>query len=53
MVNNSTNINHTNNYLSPKFIEHKQKIRTHDVGNPSTVLRQHYIMPKLNQLMGS
>jgi len=25
MVNNSTNINKTNNYLSPQIIEHKKK----------------------------
>jgi hypothetical protein len=25
MVNNSTNINKTNNHISPQFIEHKNK----------------------------
>jgi len=33
MVNNSTNINKSNNYLSPQIIEHK-KITTNDIGNP-------------------
>jgi hypothetical protein len=34
MVNNSTNINKTNNYLSHELIEHEKKIATYDVGNP-------------------
>jgi hypothetical protein len=32
MVNNSTNMNTTNNYLSPQIFEHK-KTTTRDVGN--------------------
>jgi len=32
IVNNFTNINKTNNHLSPKLIVHK-KITTYDVGN--------------------
>jgi hypothetical protein len=36
MVNNSTNINKTNNHLSPQFIEHKKD----EVGNTGPVLEQ-------------
>ena len=32
MVNNSTNMNTTNNYLTPQIFEHK-KTTTRDVGN--------------------
>ena len=34
MVNNSTNINKTNNYLSPNTIEQKKDTTINDVGNP-------------------
>ena len=34
MVNNSTNINKTNNHLSPSLNEHKKGTTTYDVGNP-------------------
>ena len=36
MVNNSTNINKTNNHLSSELTEHKKKrgITTYDIGNP-------------------
>jgi hypothetical protein len=34
MVNNSTNINKTNNQLSPNIIEYKNKATTCDFGNP-------------------
>ena len=40
MVNSSTNINKTNNHLSPQFTEHKKKHTTYDVGNPSPSLRR-------------
>ena len=40
MVNSSTNINKTNNHLSPQFTEHKKNHTTYDVGNPSPSLRQ-------------
>ena len=33
MVKNPSNINKTNNYISPQIIEHK-KTTTYDVGNP-------------------
>jgi hypothetical protein len=39
MVNNFTNINKTNNHLSPKLIVHK-KIMTYDVGDASLGLGQ-------------
>ena len=39
MVDNSTNINKTNNYLSPQIIEHKQ-ITTHGVENRGPALGQ-------------
>ena len=39
MVNNSTNINKTNNYLSPQLIEYK-KITTDEVGNLGPCLGQ-------------
>jgi hypothetical protein len=35
MVNNSTNLNRTNNYLSLQIIEHRKKLTTYDVGNPT------------------
>jgi len=34
MVNNSTNINKTNNNHSPQLTKHKKKNTTYDVGNP-------------------
>ena len=37
MVNNSNNINKTNNDLSPQIIEHKQTL-TYDVENPGLAL---------------
>jgi hypothetical protein len=36
MVNNSTDINTTNNHLSPQITEHKQ-ITTYDVEHPGPV----------------
>ena len=39
MVNNSTNINKTNNNLSPQLIQHK-KTMTYDVRNPGKGLEQ-------------
>jgi hypothetical protein len=33
MVNNSININKTNNHISPHIIEHKNKIMTYGIGN--------------------
>ena len=39
-VNNSTNINKTNNHLSLQIIEHKKKTMTCDAGNPGPGLRQ-------------
>ena len=38
MVNNSTDINKTNNHLSPQLIEHKNKNMTYDIGNLSPYL---------------
>jgi hypothetical protein len=40
MVNNFTNINKTNNHLSPQSIEHKKKTMIYDVGNPGPSLGQ-------------
>jgi len=37
MVNDSTNINSTNNNLSPQTIEHKKNTMTHGVGNPDSI----------------
>ena len=34
MVNNSININKTNNHLTPQTIEYKKKTTTYGVGNP-------------------
>jgi hypothetical protein len=39
MVNNSTNINKTNNNLSPQTNEY-EKTMTYDIGNPGPVLGQ-------------
>jgi hypothetical protein len=39
MVTNFTNINKTDNYLSPQLTEHK-KTTTNDVGNPGHGLGQ-------------
>jgi hypothetical protein len=46
MINNSTNINKTNNTLSPEIIEHKKdlEVMTWD---------RHKHVAELNQLMGS
>jgi hypothetical protein len=52
MVNNFTNINKTNNHLSPKLIVHK-KIITYDVGDASLGLGQARKVVGLNRLMGS
>ena len=40
MVNNSTNINKTNNNHSPQLTKHKKKNTTYDVGNPGPGLGQ-------------
>ena len=34
MVNSSTNINKTNNHLTPQLVDKKKKTTTYDVGNP-------------------
>ena len=39
VVNNFTNINKTNNYLSPQITEHKKTV-TYGIGNPGPGLRQ-------------
>jgi hypothetical protein len=39
MVKNDTNINKTNNHLSPQTIEHKKK-GTYGIGNPDPELGQ-------------
>jgi hypothetical protein len=41
MVSNSTNINKTNNHLSPQTIEHKKKTMTYGIGNPVLVWDRH------------
>ena len=40
MVNNSNNINKTNNHLSPQFTADEKKITIDNIGSPSSVLRQ-------------
>jgi hypothetical protein len=40
MVNNSTNINKANNHLSSQPIEHKKRLMTNDIRNPSPGLGQ-------------
>jgi hypothetical protein len=40
MVNNSTNVNKTNNHLSLQITKHKKKTRTYDIGNPDPGLGQ-------------
>jgi len=40
MVNNSTNINKTNNYLSPQLNGHKKDLDIYDFGNPDHGLVQ-------------
>ena len=40
IVNNSTNINKTNNPFSPQIIEHKKKSMTYDDGNTTPGLGQ-------------
>ena len=49
MVNNSTNTNKTNNYLSLSLTEYTQKnIKAYDVGNPGCVLGQAQNVAGLN-----
>ena len=50
MVNNSTNINKTNNHLLLQLNEHK---KDHDVGIPGPGVVQSQHMVRLSQLMGS
>jgi len=52
MVNNFTNINKTNNHLSPSVTEQKETM-TYDVGNPGPGLRQATQVAELNRLMRS
>jgi len=52
MVNNSTNINKTNNYITTLIIVHKKKM-TYWVGNQSHGLGQAQQCGRLNRLMGS
>ena len=52
MVNNSPNINKTNNHFSPSLTEHN-KIRTYDVGIPYPGLEKAQICAELNRLMNS
>ena len=40
MVNNSTNINETNNHFLPEIIENEKKSMTYDIGNPCPGLGQ-------------
>jgi hypothetical protein len=42
MLNNSTNINKTNNLLSPHITEHKNKMATHSLGHQGFCLGQAY-----------
>jgi hypothetical protein len=35
-----TNINNTNNHLSPQFIEHKKDITSYEIENPSLGFRK-------------
>ena len=40
MVRYFTNINNTNNHLSPQFIEHKKDITSYEIENPSLGFRK-------------
>jgi hypothetical protein len=42
MVNNSTNINKTNNHLSFKLTKHREYPMTYEVGNPGPGLGQEH-----------
>ena len=50
IVNNSTDINKTNNRLSPQITEHK-KITTHHMEHPGPVWNRHEYVAVLNRLM--
>jgi hypothetical protein len=43
MVNNSTNINKTNNHLSPQAFEQKEKTTTYCAGNPCPAVGHKYV----------
>ena len=49
MVNNSTNINQTNDHLSPQFIEHKKKATVYNIGNPGHGMEQAQDVTGLNR----
>ena len=54
MVNNSTDINKTNNHLSPQITEHKDHgMNLYDVENPGPVWNRHEYVAVLNRLMRS
>jgi hypothetical protein len=42
MINNSTNINKTNNHLLPQTIEHKKNTTIYDTGNPENTCYHMY-----------
>jgi len=50
MVNNSTNINKTNNDLSPQIIELKKRLKY--VGNPDPGLRQAQKYGRVKPIIG-
>ena len=49
MVNNSTNINQTNDNLSPQFIEDKKKATAYNIGNPGNGIEQEQYVTGLNR----
>ena len=53
MVNNSTNINKTNNHLSPQKTEHKIRSQHNAMEIQDLVFDSHNNVAAFNQLMGS
>jgi hypothetical protein len=49
MVNNSTNINQTNDHLSPQFVEHKKKATAYNIGNLDNGMEQAQYVTGLNR----
>ena len=53
IVNNSANINKTNNHLSTQLVDHKKKTTTYDMENQVLTWDRHKDVAGLNRLMGS
>jgi hypothetical protein len=52
IINYTTNINKTNNYLQPQIIEQKKKTKTYADGNTCPALDRHKNVAGLKYLMG-